>query len=226
MANQSNPFPDAYAAMDRTGVVVEGITDLRRELRQFAPDLLKHMNKQIETVLDPIVADGRQFAKMAARSSGRSMRGVTYQGRAGLPLSRWNQIPDRPGSRPSYAPRQAGGKSKSWEYDRLQWNTGSVVKGIRVGAQSPKMRGKTEFRGAWAILNRDPAGAVYELMGTGKSNTNMVQNVRGTSRVSGKRLIWRAWDKRRGDTWAPQQVVSIIRDYQQQFQNRMNRPGR
>lgn len=214
----ANPFPDAFAAGDASGVYVEGLTQLRRELRMFAPDLLKEMNSKIATVLDPIVAEGRNYAKAAGRS-----RGGAITGRSGLPLSRWNQIPNLPGSRPSYAPVQAGGKTKRWEYDRLQWSTGKVVSGIRVGAQSPRMRGKTEFRGAWAILNRDAAGAVYELMGTGKSNTNMVQNVKRSSGVIGKRLIWRAWNKRRGDTWAPQKVVGIIREYEQSFAARLSR---
>lgn len=216
-----SPFPDAYAAGEASGVFIEGLTKLRRDLRAFSPDLLKEMNSKIETVLDPIVAEGRAFAKQAARSSGGAITG-----RSGLPLSRWNQSVARPGSRRSYAPMQAGGKSKRWEYDRLRWNTSNVVKGIRVGAQSPRMRGQTEFRGAWAILNRDAAGAVYELMGTGKSNVNMVQNVKRTSGVIGKRLIWRAWNKRRGDTWAPQKVIGIIRDYERQFNARVSRGTR
>lgn len=202
--------------MAESGVTIEGVPELRRQLRQFAPDLLREMNDRIGVVLDPIVAEGRLLAKRAGRSSGGGI-----SGRAGLPLSRWNQSVARPGSRRSYATPQGGKGTKRWEYDRLRWNTSKVAAGIRASGQSPKMRGDTAFRGAWAIVNSDAAGAVYELMGSGPSNVNMVRNVRVTSGASGKRLIWRAWNKRRGETWAPQQVVRIIRDVEAQFQARM-----
>lgn len=202
--------------MARSGVVVEGVPELRRQLRQFAPDLLKEMNHRIGVVLDPIVAEARGFAKRAGRSSGGRV-----SGNAGLPLSRWNQSVARPGSRPSYAPRQGRSGTKRWEYDRLRWDSNKVVSGIRSSGQSPRMSGNTAFRGAWAIVNNDAAGAVYELMGTGPSNVNMVRNVRATSGVSGKRLIWRAWNKRRGERWAPQQVTRIIREIEARFQARV-----
>ena len=86
-----------------------------------------------------------------------------------------------------------------------------------MGRGGPVMSGNYTFRGAFAIINREPAGAVYELMGSGKSNTNMVQNVRGTSGWSRKRLIWRAWDELRGEKTAPAKVVRIIRDYTAKF---------
>ena len=202
--------------MAKSGVTVEGVPELRRQLRQFAPDLLREMNCRIGEVLDPIVAEARGFAKRAGRSSGGAIGG-----RSGLPLSRWNQSVARPGSRRSYATPQGKSGAKRWEYDRLRWDQNRVVAGIRASGQSPRMRGDTAFRGAWAIVNNDAAGAVYELMGSGPSNVNMVRNVRVTSGVSGKRLIWRAWNKRRGETWAPQKVVRIIRDIEAQFTARM-----
>lgn len=211
--------------MARDGVYVEGVQDTIRRMRQFAPDLLKEMNSEIRGVLSPFTERAKVYAGQAARSSGRSARGVVYGGRAGLPLSRWNQMPNRPGSRPSYSPAQGRAGSKRWEYDRLRWDTRRVQRGITTGRGGPIMQGKYSFRGAYAIINREPAGAVYELMGSGKSNTNMVRNVRGTSGWSRKRLIWRAWDELRGEKTAPQQVVRIIRDYERRFTDRMRTGG-
>ena len=207
--------------MARDGVYIEGVNDLIRRMRLFAPDLLKEMRGEVRGVLRPYTELAKSYAGRAARSSGRSgVTGAQYQGRAGLPLSRWNQYPNRPGSRPSYSPAQGRSGSKRWEYDRLRWDTGKVQRGIGVGAGGPIMQGNYAFRGAFSIINREPAGAVYELMGSGKSNTNMVRNVRGTSGYSRKRLIWRAWDELRGEKSAPQKIVRIIRDYEAKFQAR------
>lgn len=198
--------------MDKSGVMVEGVPDLIRRLRLFAPDLLKQMNAEVREALEPYTTRAKAYAGQAARSSGGAITG-----RSGLPLSRWNQIPNRPGSRPSYSPAQGRSGSKRWEYDRLRWDTAKVQRGITVGRGGPVMAGSYAFRGAYSIINRSPAGAVYELMGSGKSNTNMVQNVRTTSRYNRKRLIWRAWNEMRGDQSAPAVVVGIIRKFEQQF---------
>lgn len=212
--------------MARDGVYIEGVNDTIRRLRQFSPDLLKQMNAEIRETLAPFTELAKSYAGRAARSSGRSARGVTYEGRAGLPLSRWNQMPNRPGSRPSYSPAQGRAGSKRWEYDRLRFDTGKVQKGIGVGRGGPVMQGNYTFKGAYSIINRDPAGAVYELMGSGKSNVNMVQNVRGTSGWSRKRLIWRAWDELRGEQSAPAKVVRIIRDYEAKVNAQTSRGAR
>jgi len=197
-----NPFPDAYAAGNKTGVIVHGLDETKRQMRLFAPDLLKEMNRTVrKDILGPIVADAKSMVPDSA------------------PLGRWNQSVDRPGSRPSYSPY-----GKRWEYGRLEWDSRQVKRGIRVGAGTPKRRGDN-FKGAYAILNRDAAGAVYELIGSGKSNVNMVRNVRGRH-GSGKRLIWRAWEKTRADRDVPQQVVDTIRTFEALFQERLDQNAR
>jgi len=197
-----NPFPDAYAAGNRTGVVVHGLDETKRQMRLFAPDLLKEMNRTVrKDILGPIVSDAKSMVPDAA------------------PLGRWNQSVARPGSRRSYSPH-----GKRWEYGRLEWDSRRVKQGIRVGVGTPKRRGDN-FRGAYAILNRDPAGAVYELMGSGRSNVNMVRNVE-RRHGSGKRLIWRAWEKARAQTDVPAQVVDTIRTFEALFQERLDQNAR
>lgn len=200
-----SPFPDAYAAGRRTGIVVHGLDETKRQMRLFAPDLLKEMNYEVRrNILGPIVKDAKNMVPA-----------TTPLG----PDSRWNDRVQRPGSRRAYSPH-----GKRWEYGRLEWDSGKVKRGIRVGVGTPKRRGDV-FRGAYAILNRDPAGAVYELMGSGKSNVNMVRNVRN-SHGTGKRLIWRAWDKANANRNVPREVVDTIRRFEAKFQERLDQNAR
>jgi hypothetical protein len=193
-----NPFPDAYAAGKKTGVVVFGLDETKRQMRMFAPDLLKEMNREIRSdILGPIVTRAKRLVPSEP------------------PLPRWNKMAANPGSRPSYSPH-----GKRWETGRLEWSSGQVRRGIRVGAGVPRKRGDS-FKGAWAILNADAAGAVFELMGSGKSRVNMVGAVR--SRHGGpSRLIWRAWDQSGARLTVPKQVEDTIRLYQARFQERLD----
>jgi len=197
-----NPFPDAFSAGNRTGVVVHGLDDTKRLMRLFAPDLLKEMNHEVRrTILGPIVSDAKNMVPSSP------------------PLSRWNQSVAQPGSRPSYSSH-----GKRWEYGRLEWDSARVKTGIRVGVGVPRRRGDN-FKGAYAILNRDAAGAVFELMGRGKSRVNMIGAVR-TQHGSSSRLIWRAWDKARAKNTVPRRVVDTIRTFEAKFQERLDQNAR
>jgi hypothetical protein len=183
-------------------VVVFGLDETKRQMRLFAPDLLKEMNFEIRReILGPIVRDARNMVPEAA------------------PLSGWNRQVTAPGSRRGYSAH-----GKRWEYGRLQWDSKKVKSGIRVGVGVPRRRGDV-FRGAYAILNRDAAGAVFELMGRGKSNANMVGNVRGKHGAS-SRLIWRAWDKAQATANVPRQVVDTIKRFEAEFQQRLDTRAR
>lgn len=193
-----NPFPDAFRAGRKTGVVVTGLDRTKRQMREFAPDLLKEMNFEIRrNILGPIIVSAKSMVPMSP------------------PLRRWNQSVANPGSRRSYSAH-----GKRWEYGRLEWDAARVKRGIRVGVGTPRRRGDN-FKGAYAILNRDPAGAVYELMGRGKSRANMVGAVR-TKHGSSSRLIWRAWDRAQAQEDVPRQVVDTIRTFEAKFQERLD----
>lgn len=197
-----NPFPDAYAAGRRTGVVIHGLDETKKQMRMFAPDLLKAMNKEVRgTILGPIIKDAKNMVP------------------ASPPLPRWNQSVARPGSRRKYSPH-----GKRWEYGRLEWDSFRVKQGVRVGVGVPKHRGDS-FRGAYSILNRDPAGAVFELMGSGKSQVNMVGNL-ASRHGSGKRLIWKAWNKANAQQNVPRKVVDTIRRFEALFQERLDQNAR
>ena len=197
-----SPFSDAFADGKKSGVVVFGLDETRRQMRLFAPELLKQMNAEVRRdILGPIVRDARTE--------------VPQDG----PLSGWNRQVTAPGSRRSYTVH-----GKRWEYGRLAWDSNKVKSGIRVGVGAPRRRGDV-FKGAYAIINRDPAGAVFELMGRGNSRANMVGNV-GRHHGPASRLIWKAWDKANSNTNVPKQVVDTIRRFEAQFQERLDTRGR
>lgn len=197
-----SPFFDAFADGKKSGVVVFGLDETRRQMRLFAPELLKQMNAEVRRdILSPIVRDARTE--------------VPQDG----PLSGWNRQVTAPGSRRSYTVH-----GKRWEYGRLAWDSNKVKSGIRVGVGAPRRRGDV-FKGAYAIINRDPAGAVFELMGRGNSRANMVGNVR-RHHGPASRLIWKAWDKANSNTNVPKQVVDTIKRFEAQFQERLDTRGR
>lgn len=186
--------------VEPNGVILTGVDETRRKMGLLAPDLLKEMNAEVRRLLQPIVADAKNMVPSSP------------------PLSRWNQSVNAPRSRASYSPY-----GSRWDYARLEWDSARVKSNIRVGAGRPRRRGDS-FKGAYAIRNADAAGAVFELMGSGKSRVNMTRNVT-RSHGSGKRLIWRAWNKVKASRRVPKQVADIIKAFEVKFQQRLNTRG-
>lgn len=58
-------------------VEVRGAVDLRKALREFAPDLAKDLNKEIAASLKPIVKDARGFVPSSSPMSGWVVRNPT-----------------------------------------------------------------------------------------------------------------------------------------------------
>lgn len=203
---------------DLNGVRVDNIRQTIRDLRTFSPDLLKEMTKELDKVTEPVVTLARSYAGAAGRANG-------------APLSGWNYQPRRPGSRGEYAPAQGKSGASRWDYKRLRWNTKRVQSGIKGGPGGFKFAGNVSvgtsdrWTSLWSIRNQNAAGAVYELMNTGAAQTAMTRNVARTSGVRGKRLIWRAWDKLRGDQTVPRQIEDKIADYVGRFNGTLSRVG-
>lgn len=200
------------------GVKVTGLRETIRDLRMFSPDLYEEMNAEVKEITQPFVDRAKGFAGQAARSNG-------------LPLSRWNYQPRRPGSRGEYAPLQGKSGAKRWEYKRLQWNTGKVKAGIRSGpggfkfANNLNIGTSDRWTSLWAIRNSNAAGAVYELMGTGAAQTPMSRTVPRTSGYQRKRLVWRAWNEMRGDQTVPAKIERAIVEYTGKFNDRLGTVG-
>lgn len=182
------------------GVQVYGFAATKRALRDVAPDLKKELDRELREILLPVQSAARSLVP------------------ASPPLGRWNQSVNAPGSRPSTSVW-----GRRWPYDRLEWSSSAVRGGIRTTTTGGYERGSA-FRSAFALINSDAAGAVYELMGSGKSRAAMIGNVRGRH-GSSKRLIWKAWDATGAVRWAPQRAADTIRAYEARLQARFEAAG-
>jgi len=185
---------------NRAGVTVYGLDGTKRLLRLAAPELKREMDKEIRQILEPVQRSARQNVPQDA------------------PLSNWNRSVHRPGSQPSYTPYH-----KRWEYDRLEWDPGEMRRKIRIRQGGRRARGKVE-RSAWSVRSDEPAAVVWELMGRGVSNVNMVRTSRRLSGQTG-RILYRAWDNSYARRTAPQQIKRVIREYEEKLSERLRSPG-
>lgn len=177
---------------------IYGFRATKKLMRELEPELLKTMNDEIRRRLNPV----RDRAKNLTPTS--------------LPLSRWKK-PHNPYSRPSYSPY-----GRRWDYDRLRWDTTEARRQIVVRQRSRRTRGSVN-RTLWQIQSNNPANAVFELMGRGKSNVNMIGNV-GKKHPGTGRVLYRAWDQSGGDK-IEARVVATIRRYEKEFNRRLDAAG-
>lgn len=175
------------------GIAIFGLNDVKRALRDVAPDLRKEMDKEIRSLVKP-VAD-------RAKSNVPSM-----------PVSRWNDIPAAPGSRASRSPY------KRWEYDRLRWDASEVRRGISVRQGGRRRRGQA-VSAAWRIQNRSAAGAVYEVAGRKSQGEVFNRNLPGQP----GRLIWDAWDSMGVAGRLPREIAQTVDKYERLLQQRIDR---
>jgi hypothetical protein len=168
-------------------------------MRELEPDLLKDMNRQIRDELQPVAARARSLIPSSP------------------PLSGWGRSVNAPGSRRSTSPY-----GRRWDYSRLEWNSSEAKRSIVVRQGGGRARG-TASRAAWQVRSNNPAAAVFELMGRGKSNRPMVGNV--GRRFSGTgRVLYRAFDQVGGKR-IEQNVAGTIRRFEAEFNRRLDSAG-
>lgn len=95
---------------------------------------------------------------------------------------------------------------------RLGYNAAKVRRGITI-RQGGRGRRGTGASVAWKVMNKDAAGAVYEIAGRKSSgSTRAGVAFRSNLTASGgrpSRLIWAAWDELGGDQHITPKVVEI-----------------
>lgn len=180
-------------------VSIRGLNDTKRLMRELEPDLLKEMNREIRTQLQPVAARARSLLPSQP------------------PLSGWNRRPARPGSRPSYSPY-----GRRWDGDRLAWDKFAADKGIVIRQGGGRRRGQATSA-AWQVRSNNAAAAVYELMGRGSSNSPMVGNVSRKHPGTG-RALYRAFDQVGGKK-IEGEVVGSIRRFEAEFNRRLESAG-
>jgi hypothetical protein len=184
---------------DDFSVAIRGLAATQKLMRELEPDLLKEMNREIRTQLEPVAVRARHLIPSVA------------------PLSGWERGVKRPGTRPSTSVY-----GKRWDYARLEWNSSDAKSGIKIRQGGRRGRGRLTSA-AWQIRSDDPAAAVFELMGRGKSRANMVRNV-GRDFPGTGRALYRAFDSLGGKR-IESAVVGTIRRFEQNFNSRLQGAG-
>ena len=179
-------------------VTIQGFRGTRKLMRQLEPDLLKDLDKTVRQSLEPIVTRAKSLVPNSR------------------PLSRW-KTPANPGSRPSYSPY-----GRRWDYKRLEWDAGQAKQNIVVRRPGRRPRGKLT-RPIYQLQSNNPAAAVYELMGRGKSRVNMIGNVLNRFPGTG-RVLYRAFDSLGGKA-IERDVVDTIRKFEAEFNRRLDVKG-
>lgn len=173
----------------------------RKLMRELDPEAVKELDREVREALLPVVARARSLVPVAP------------------PLSRWNQAIDQPGSRPR---RSVYGRR--WPYGRLEWNANEIKSGMRIRGGQSRPRGGVASA-IYQVRNDSAAGAVFELMGRGKSNATMVGNVR--ARFGGPnpgRLLYKAFEQVGGQAIVVR-LEDTIRRFERRFNDKLDRAG-
>lgn len=95
---------------------------------------------------------------------------------------------------------------------RLGWNSAKVRRGITI-SQGGRGRRGAGTSVAWKVMNKDAAGAVFEIAGRKSSGSTLAGRAfRANLTLRGgrpSRLIWQAWDDLGGDQHIAPKVVEI-----------------
>lgn len=178
-------------------VEVVGLKEAQRAMRALQPELSKELNKEIKSLLNPIVNTAKSYVPQEIDNlSGWMYQGKTNKITAGSSMFRVGKFP--------------------------KYNPAQIKAGIKAQLQ-PTKRNRNGFTSLVRIVNQDRAGAIYETAGrvnpngqpwnrqgaTGKFshslNPNagqqfikaMVGEMKGDGRKRG-RLIYRAWNENQG----------------------------
>jgi hypothetical protein len=186
------------------GVVIEGLDKTIKALREYDKTALRRFNKVINDELAKAERDARQIVNFIGNDvSSAPMRGwVTTFG----PV------------RPKTTTRGGAGFPP--------WVPGNVKQGIQKSRAEGRVR-KDYTTSAGALLNKSPAGAIFEVAGrrsrgNGPRGQSFIRQLEKWGKAS--RLVWRVVDRDRD------KIVQAVRKAQEDanalLQKRLNDAGR
>lgn len=117
-------------------VVVDGVTDLKKALRKYAPDLYKEMNAEIKVALKEVITDAK--AKVPGSAPGN--------------LYNWNDKGSEPISRTS--------RDRAFP----MYNSGLIRRGLTYSLGRQR-RNRQGFSGLYSLFNKSAAGMIIEYAG-------------------------------------------------------------
>lgn len=109
-------------------------------------------------------------------------------------------------------------------WSNRDWSQPTVKKGIAVSLSGRRARGAgtTSFV---AIINRNAAGAIYELAGRSNGGNRLDKGLQASGRGPASRLIWKAFDDMNGDQRVEQEVQKVMTLAQSKLQAAINSAG-
>jgi hypothetical protein len=111
-----------------------------------------------------------------------------------------------------------------WQNGRLDWWSAAVKRGIAVQVKGGRRRGRI-VSSLVAVINRNAAGAVFELAGKVNSGNRLDKGLQASGHGSASRLIWKAFDEQGGAGRATAEIETIMKDVERQVQAAINRAG-
>jgi len=126
-------------------ILMQGITENIIALERFAPDLKRQLNKEIRGILAPIVLEAKSYlpSNDEIHPSGWQKGG----------FKRFNGI---------------GPLSQDQTRGFIAYDAERAKSGIKQTAATSK-KNNTGFRNTYGVIQRDPAGAIFETAGRGSS---------------------------------------------------------
>lgn len=166
-------------------ITIYGARDTMRALKSLDLEMYKNMDQQIKDIFEPLAVDARGNVP-------------------GNVMSGW------------------GHKNGGLWGSRLRYDPAAVRRGIKIKTSNKGPSKGRAVSAAYILANSSAAGAIFELAGANRSNPP--KNKRGSTSASSQfianamrygppnRVIWKSWDKLRGDEEAKAAVRKAIKD--------------
>jgi hypothetical protein len=128
-------------------IVIEGLSEDIKALERYAPDLKRELDKEVKGVLRPIVQQAKDYIPDTVHPSGWNKGGT----------ERFTGI---------------GPLTQNQTRGFVAFDAGKARQGIKQTAATSKKNGNG-FRNTYAVVQRDPAGAIFETAGRGSARSRM-----------------------------------------------------
>lgn len=183
-------------ADDATVVILTGVEETIRAMKEFDAKAVRQFNKIVNTELNA--------AESAAHRLVDQIRSSTTE----TPMRNWRPIAAKNG-------RTWGGKG--WP----AWEPEVVKQGIVATRAQRRVRGNYTTS-AGALLNKSDAGRVFELSGRNSNKGTFIARLNWFGKAS--RLVWKVVDKERPRIQKVVNVA--LQDLKQQLQNHLDKAGK
>jgi hypothetical protein len=207
---------------------VKGAIELRKALKQFAPDLAKETQKEIGNLLKPITAKARGFMPSTSPLSGWAKEGnwrgrnySAFEAKRGIGYKTTPSKPDNKGFRAlaRIENKSAAGKIYEWS-GRVHPNGREQLKRRQVDIPGMNSSYSTTTSKKFGKSNNPEAGSIFvQALNQSGPLVNAYQRKAGQSGRASRKMIgrgiYRAWAEDQGRTNAA--VVKAIEESRDKF---------